>query len=179
MPGYEQRVEFEYERQGTVAYHAAWDVFQGKIFGRVAPNTCIATFNQLIDLVMPQAPYQTAARVFWIVDGGCAHHRNTFPARLRGMYANAVAVSLPVHASWLNQIELYFSIVQRKVLTPLDVADKMTLTQRLLDFQDYYQEVAKPFSWKFTATDLKRRLEAVQAFTLQLGFTLKTSEILV
>ena len=179
IPGYEQRVEFEYERQGTVAYHAAWDVFRGKIFGRVAPNTCIATFNQLIDLVMPQAPYQTAARVFWIVDGGCAHHRNTFPARLRGMYANAVAVSLPVHASWLNQIELYFSIVQRKVLTPLDVADETTLTQRLLDFQDYYQEVAKPFSWKFTAADLKRRLEAVQAFSLQLAFTQKTSEILV
>lgn len=179
IPGYEQRVEFEYERQGTVAYHAAWDVFRGKIFGRVAPNTCIATFNQLIDLVMPQAPYQTAARVFWIVDGGCAHHRNTFPARLRGMYANAVAVSLPVHASWLNQIELYFSIVQRKVLTPLDVADETTLTQRLLDFQDYYQEVAKPFSWKFTAADLKKRLEAVQAFSLQLAFTQKTSEILV
>jgi len=179
IPGYEQRVEFEYERQGTVAYHAAWDVFRGKIFGRVAPNTCIATFNQLIDWVMPQAPYQTAARVFWIIDGGCAHHRNTFPARLRGMYAHAVAVSLPVHASWLNQIELYFSIVQRKILTPLDVADEATLTQRLLDFQDYYQEVAKPFSWKFTAADLKKRLEAVQAFTLQLGFTLKTSEILV
>ena len=179
IPGYEQRVEFEYERQGTVAYHAAWDVFRGKIFGRVAANTCIATFNQLIDSVMPQAPYHTAARVFWIVDGGCAHHRNTFPARLRGMYANAVAVSLPVHASWLNQIELYFSIVQRKVLTPLDVADEATLTQRLLDFQDYYQEVAKPFSWKFTAADLKKRLEAVQAFTLQLAFTLKTSEILV
>lgn len=179
IPGYEQRVEFEYERQGTVAYHAAWDVFRGKIFGRVAANTCIATFNQLIDLVMPQAPYQTAARVFWIVDGGCAHHRSTFPARLRDMYANAVAVSLPVHASWLNQIELYFSIVQRKVLTPLDVADEATLTQRLLDFQDYYQQVAKPFSWKFTAADLKKRLVAVQAFTLQLGFTLKTSEILV
>jgi hypothetical protein len=179
IPGYEQRVEFEYERHGTVAYHAAWDVFRGKIFGRVAPKTCIATFNQLIDLVMPQAPYQTAARVFWIVDGGCAHHRNTFPARLRSMYANAVAVHLPVHASWLNQIELYFSIVQRKVLTPLDVADKLTLTQRLLDFQDYYQEVAKPFSWKFTAADLKKRLELVQAFSLHLGFTLKTSEIVV
>ncbi len=102
------------------------------------------------------------------------------------MYANAVAVSLPVHARvylafghWLNQIELYFSIVQRKVLTPLDVADKATLTQRLLDFQDYYQEVAKPFSWKFTAADLKKRLEVVQAFSLQLGFALRTSEILV
>ncbi|MFQ5796884.1 MAG: transposase [Candidatus Bipolaricaulia bacterium] len=179
IPGYEQRVEFEYKRRGTVAYHAAWDVFRGKIFGRVAPTTSIATFNQLIDLVMTQAPYQSAARVFWIVDGGCAHHRNTFPARLSSMYANTVAVSLPVHASWLNQIELYFSIVQRKVLMPLDVADKATLTQRLLDFQDYYQQVAKPFSWKFTAADLKKRLEVVQAFSLQLGFTPKTSEILV
>ena len=179
IPGYQQRVEFEYERRGTVAYHAAWDVFRGKVFGQVVSNTCIATFNQLIDRVMTQAPYQSAARVFWIADGGCAHHRNTFPTRLSSMYANAVAVSLPVHASWLNQIELYFSIVQRKVLTPLDVADKATLTKRLLDFQDYYQEVAKPFSWKFTSDDLKKRLEAVHTFSLQLGFTLKTSETLV
>lgn len=177
VPGYAQRVEFEYERRGTVAYHAAWDVFCGRVFGRVAPNTCIATFNQLIDLVMPQAPYQTAERVFWIVDGGCAHHRNTFPARLSNMYANAVAVLLPIHASWLNQIEIYLSIVQRKVLTPLDVAGKATLTKRLLDFQDYYQEVAKPFSWKFTAADLKKRLEAVQEFSLQAGITLRTCEI--
>jgi hypothetical protein len=66
------------------------------------------------------------------------------------MYPHAVAVSLPVHSSWLNQIEIFFSIVQRKVLTPMDVADKETLTQRLLGFQDYYQETARPFSWKFT-----------------------------
>jgi hypothetical protein len=92
------------------------------------------------------------------------------------MYAHAVAVPLPVHASWLNQIELYFSIVQRKVLTPLDVADEATLTKRLLDFQAYYQEAAKPFSWKFTSADLKKRLEALQAFGLQLGFTPKTYE---
>ncbi len=174
---YVQRVEFEYERRGTVAYHAAWDVFCGRIFGRVAPNTCIVTFNQLVDLVMTQTPYQTAKRVFWIVDSGCAHHRNTFPARLSGMYANAVAVSLPVHASWLNQIEIYFSIVQRKVLTPLDVTDKETLTKRLLGFQDYYQAVAKPFSWKFTADDLKRRIDAIQELFVHSGVTLKTCEI--
>jgi hypothetical protein len=177
IPGYIQRVEFEYQRDGTVAYHAAWDVFRGKVFGRVAPNTCIATFNQLVDLVMTQPPYPTAERVFWIVDSGSAHHRSTFPARLCSMYANAVAVPLPVHASWLNQIEIYFSIVQRKVLTPLDVPDKETLAERLLDFQDYYQEVAKPFSWKFTAADLKERIEALQEFSLQVGITLKTSEI--
>jgi len=164
IPGYEQRVEFEYERLGTVAYHAAWDVFRGRIFGRVAPNTCIATFNQLVDLVMTQGPYQSSGRTFWIVDGGCAHHPNTFPARLQGMYPNAVAVSLPTHSSWLSQIEIYFSIVQRKVLTPMDVANGETLTNRLLDFQDYYQETAKPFNWKFTAADLKKRLDALKEF---------------
>jgi len=164
IPGYVQRVEFEYERLGTVAYHAAWDVFRGQVFGRVAPNTCIVTFNLLIDLVMTQEHYQSSARTFWIVDGGCAHHPNTFPARLQGMYPNAVAVPLPTHSSWLNQIEIYFSIVQRKVLTPMDVANAEILTERLLGFQDYYQERAKPFSWKFTAADLKERLDALKDF---------------
>ncbi len=172
------------------AYHGKSqraDVFRGKLVGRVAPTTSIATFNQLIDLVMTQAPYQTAARVFWIVDGGSAHHRSTFPARLSGMYPNARAVMLPVHASWLNQVELFFSIVQRKVLTPLDVAtsassvesNEAALTNRLLAFQDYYQEIAKPFTWKFTAADLKKRIEALQAFSAQLSFTTKTYEIVL
>lgn len=164
--GYQALVEFEYERLGTIAYHAAWDVFRGQIMGRVAANTCIATFNQLVDLVMAQEPYQSSARTFWIVDGGCAHHPSTFPQRLRGMYPNAVAVSLPTHSSWLNQIEIFFSIVQRKVLTPMDVDHEDALIKRLLDFQDYYQETAQPFHWKFTASDLKRRLDALRDFPL-------------
>jgi hypothetical protein len=163
-PGHHQRVEFEYERLGTVAYHAAWDVFRARIFGLVVPTTCIVTFNQLIDQVMTQAPYQNSSRTFWIVDGGRAHHPKTFPARLQGLYPNAVAVPLPVHASWLNQIEIYFSIVQRKVLTPMEVTDQEMLTTRLLNFQDYYQETAKSFSWKFAADDLKKRLEALHNF---------------
>ena len=151
---------------GTIAYHAVWDVFRGRIFGRVAPNTSIVTFKQLVDLVMTQKPYQGSARTFWIVDGGCAHHPSTFPERLHGMYPNTVAVSLPTHSSWLNQIEIFFSIVQRKVLTPMDVSNEHTLIKRLLDFQDYYQETAKPFHWKFTATDLKNRFDALRNFSL-------------
>jgi len=164
LPGHPMQVEFEYERLGTLAYHAAWDVFRGQVFGQVVPTTSIVTFNGLVQQVMDRSPYTTAERVFWIVDGGCAHHRNTFPARLKGMYANAVAVSLPTHASWLNQIELYFSIVQRKVLTPLEVADGEALTQRLLAFQTYYAKTAKPFTWRFTAKDLKKRLEVAAKF---------------
>jgi len=114
---------------------------------------------------MRQEPYQSNERVFWLVDGGCAHHRSTFPARLNGLYRNALAVMLPLHSSWLNQIELYFSIVQRKVLTPLDVADATALTNRLLNFQEYYAEVAQPFTWKFTSADLKNRLDALAAWS--------------
>lgn len=163
-PGHLARVEFEYDRLGTVAYLAAWDVFRAKIFGRVAPTTDIVNFNQLIDQVMRQAPYRHSHRTFWIVDGGRAHHPNTFPARLQQLYPNAVAVSLPVHASWLNQIEIYFSILQRKVLTPMEVTDPNQLSQRVLDFQDYYQQTAQPFSWKFTTAALKKRLEALHNF---------------
>jgi len=166
IPDSVARVEFEYERLGTVAYHAVWDVHRGRIFGRVAPNTCIATFNQLVDMFMTQPPYQDSARTFWIVDGGCAHHPSTFPTRLQAMYPNAMAVHLPTHSSWLNQIEIYFSIIQRKVLTPMDTPDEESLASRVIDFQDYYQETAQPFSWKFTAADLKRRLDALKDFAL-------------
>ncbi len=164
VPGHIRRVEFEYQRLGTIAYHAAWDVLRGKLFGRIAPNTCIATFNELVDAIMSRQPYRRSARTFWIVDGGCAHHPSTFPARLQAMYPNAVAVPLPTHSSWLNQIEILFSIVQRKVLTPMDVADEATLSKRILDFQDYYQETAKPFDWTFTAADLKGRLDALKDY---------------
>ena len=164
VPGYPQRVEFEYVRHGTIAYHAAWDVFRGRVFGRVADNTCIATFSQLLDLVMQQEPYRSAARVFWIVDGGSAHHPSAFPTRLRARYPNATAVALPTHSSWLNQIELYFSIVQRKVLTPLDVRGKAQLTWRLLDFQSYYQSSARPFNWTFTSQALKARLAELKDY---------------
>lgn len=163
-PGHQARVEFEYDRLGTVAYLAAWDVFAAKLFGRVAPTTDIANFNQLLDQVMSQTPYRDSTRTFWIVDSGRAHDRRTFPARLQSLYPNAVAVGLPLHASWLNQIEIYFSILQRKVLTPMEVANTEQLTERVLAFQDYYQATARPFSWKFTTADLKKRLETLHNF---------------
>ena len=65
----------------------------------------------------------------------------------------------PVHASWLNQIEIYFSIIQRKVLTPNDFADLADVEQRLLDFERRYEAAAQPFEWKFTRSDLAKLIE--------------------
>jgi hypothetical protein len=74
---------------------------------------------------------------------------------------HAIAVHLPIHASWLNQIEIYFSIVQKKVLTPNDFLNLNAVEERLMNFQIRYQEVARPFSWKFTRKDLREKLKLV------------------
>ena len=153
-----QRVEHEYERKGAWAYLAAWDVHRAEVFDRVEATTGIEPFHRLVEQVMGQEPYCSARRVFWIVDGGSSHHRSTFPGRLRGWYANAVAVMLPVHASWLNQVEIYFSILQRKALTPNDFADLEAVAHRLLSFGRRFSQRAQPFHWHFTREALERLL---------------------
>lgn len=156
------RWENEYERMGTVAYLSALDVFSGHIFGRVDESTGILPFQKLVDLVMGQEPYASAERVFWIVDNGSSHYTTTFPRRLKDAYSNAIAVHLPIHASWLNQIEIYFSILQRKALTPNDFQDREAMKVRLLDFQERYNRTAKPFGWRFTRHDLEERIQRLK-----------------
>jgi len=155
------RYEFEYERHGTVAYLAALDVFSGRVFGRVDDITGIVPFGQLVDLVMTQEPFHSAARVFWIVDGGSSHHPSTAPTRLQTSYPNVAVVHTPTHASWLNQAEIFFSILTRKALTPMDLAHRENVKERILGFQEYYNQTAHPFRWNFTRDDLMKRLNAV------------------
>jgi len=92
--------------------------------------------------------------VFWIVDNGSSHAGQASIARLQDAYQNARLIHLPIHASWLNQIEIYFSILQRKALTPNDVADLDALAARIAAFEDHYRQIAKPFEWTFTRADL-------------------------
>ncbi|MEV0169427.1 transposase [Nonomuraea fuscirosea] len=81
--------------------------------GRISPRTGIAPFMDLVTQVMTQEPYASAKRVFWIVDNGSSHRGKAAADRLTAKFPNAVMVHTPVHASWLNQIEIFFSIVQR------------------------------------------------------------------
>jgi transposase len=152
------RVEHEYERRGALAYLAAWDVHHARLFGRCEPTTGIERFDRLVAQVMTTQPYAAAERVYWVVDNGSSHRGQASIRRLEGRYANLRLIHLPVHASWLNQIEIYFSVVQRKVLTPNDFADLAEVTQRLLGFQRRYQQTAQPFDWRFTRSDLDRLL---------------------
>lgn len=166
-PGRCRRIEHEYERAGSLAYLAAWDVQQAKVFGFCDKTTGIEPFHRLVDLVMQQEPYHSARRVFWITDNGSSHRGQTSIDRLSQWYPNAIQVHTPVHASWLNQIEIYFSVLQRKVLTPNDFPNLVTLEARLLEFQANYENIAKPFQWKFTRDDLNRILSDISYFNSQ------------
>lgn len=154
-----RRQEFEYRRGGTLAYLAAYDVHQAQVFGRCAPTTGILPFGELVEQVMTIEPYASAARVFWIVDNGSSHNGIRSFERMQAAWPTACLVHLPIHASWLNQIEIFFSIVQRKVITPQDFADLQALADRLAAFEDRYNATAEPFDWHYTRQSLDRHLE--------------------
>src|SRR6266705_932426 len=152
------RVEHEYERRGALAYLAAWDVHHARLFGRCEPSTGIDPFGRLVAQVMTTEPYASAERVFWVVDNGSSHRGQASVDRLERQWRNLRLVHLPIHASWLNQVEIYFSVIQRKVLTPNDFTDLAEVEQRLLGFQRRYEQTAAPFDWRYTRADLERLL---------------------
>ncbi|WP_207786250.1 IS630 family transposase [Micromonospora globispora] len=148
------RVEHEYDRGGALAYLAALDVHRGTVFGHCEPSTGISPFARLVEQVMTREPYASARRVFWIVDNGSSHRGQASIDRMSQSWPTTRLVHLPVHASWLNQIEIYFSIVQRKVVTPNDFYDLADVEDRLTAFQDHYNLGARPFNWRYTKKDL-------------------------
>jgi hypothetical protein len=107
---------------------------------------------------MRQEPYRSARRVFWVVDNGSGHRGQPAVARRQVRWPQATLVHTPLHASWLNQIKIYFSIVQRKVLTPNDFRSLTAVKDRLLHFQAHYEDTASPFQWTFARRDLHRLL---------------------
>jgi DDE superfamily endonuclease len=152
-------VEHEYERMGALCYLAAWDVRRAQVFDRCASKDGIEPFDALVEQFMSVEPYASAQRVFLIVDNGSAHRGQRSIDRLQGAWPNLILAHTPIHASWLNQAEIYLSVVQRKVLQPNDFADLDLLQERLLAFGRHYEQIAKPFEWKFTRQDLNRLLD--------------------
>ena len=166
QPGRPMRVEHEYRRLGAWAYLAALDVHRFRLFGRCERRNGIASFDRLVAQTMGQRPYRHARRVFWIVDNGTAHRGPAAARRLRARFPNLVLVHGPIHASWLNQIEIYFSVLERKALTPNDFSSLPGLAQRILNFQRHYQAIARPFEWRFTRHDLRVLLRKLDSSPL-------------
>ena len=157
------RAGHDYRRGGALAYLAAWDVHRGQVIGRCEDTTGIAPFSRLVEQVMTAEPYASARRVFWIVDNGSSHRGAASVKRMASTWPNAQLIHLPTHASWLDQAEIYFSVVQRKALTPNDFTSLDQIRERLAAFEVRYNAIARPFSWKFTRTDLHDLLNRLDA----------------
>jgi hypothetical protein len=164
-PARAARIEHEYQRGGALQYLAAWDVRRGIVMGRCEATTGIEPFGRLVAQVMNCPPYCSAPRVFWIVDNGSSHRGERACQRLSRAFTNLVLIHTPIHASWLNQVEIYFSIIQRKVLTPNDFASLAEIEQRLHLYEELSNREPRPFAWRFTRAkliDLLHRLEQKQ-----------------
>jgi hypothetical protein len=136
-------------------------VHRGRLFGRCEQQTGIIPFGRLIEQVMTMEPYAKAKRVLWIVDNGSSHRGQVSIDRVEAEWPNLALVHLPFHALWLNQIELVFSVIQRKVLTPNDFTNLQAVVDRLDAFQHHYNQIATPFDWTFTQHDLEALITRV------------------
>jgi hypothetical protein len=176
--GRQRRVEHEYDRGGALQYLAAWDVQRGFVIGRCEPHTGIEPFGRLVTQVMAQEPYRSAHRVFWVVDNGSSHRGHAAVRRLLKAYPNTFLVHTPVHASWLNQVEIYFSIVQRKVLTPNDFASLEAVEQRLRLYEALSNQQPRPFAWQYTRDKLEAFLKRLEAHGAMLNQYEEVPELL-
>ena len=168
-----QRVEHTYQRRGALTYLAALDIGRRggrgpRVFGRSEPRGGIASFDRLVWQVMTKQPYASARRVFWIVDNGSSHRGQKAVDRLERRWPTLTLVHLPVHASWLNQIEIYYSIVQRKVLEPNDFDNLAELARTPNAFEQHWNEIAEPFEWRFTRADLAQLIDRLATHEPQL-----------
>jgi hypothetical protein len=154
QPEQARRVESEYDRNGALQYLAAWDVHRGIVLGRCERKTGIKPFGLLVDQVLEQTAYEKAKRLFFIVDNGSSHRGQASVQRMRRRDTRIILLHTPIHASWLNQVEIYFSIIQRKVLTPNDFATLEAVRVRLRLYEELSNRTPRPFKWKFTRQDM-------------------------
>ena len=158
-PGKSVRLGHQYDRHGTTIYQAAFIAGTGTVIGHCVDRNTRANFETLVEEVMADPICQNADRVFWILDNGSAHHPATFRWWLEEQYPTAIGLHLPTGASWLNQIELYFSVLTRKSLTGESFHSVDAVQDRITGFEELWNDDPEPFEWTYTREDLTRLLE--------------------
>lgn len=161
-PGKVSRIGHEYARGGSLQYLAAWDVRRGYVMGRCEPGTGIKPFGRLVKQIMDTEPYKSCKRIFMIADNGSSHRGEAAKKRLRESDSRITLVHTPVHASWLNQVEIYFPVIQRKVLTPNDFENLDAVRQRLALYEELSNRNPKPSDWKFDRKKLSEFIEKLE-----------------
>lgn len=137
--------------------------------GRCEPTTGIAPFGRLAHQVLAQEPYRSADRLVWIVDNSSSHRGEAARQRWHQVDSRITLVHTPVHASWLKQVDISVSILQRKVLTPNDCADLEGIRLRLALHADRSKQSPRPFQWKFDRPKLTTLLAKLRAHQARLA----------
>lgn len=153
------KVEFEYDRKGTLCFQGALDVRRGRVFGGFPERNTAEAFRGFVSGVMEEEPYASASRVFWVTDNGSAHHPKSFGPWLTTAFPQARAVHTPVHASWVDQEELFLAILTKKALTPRDFTNREEAEARIRGFLARWNRHPRPFRWTYTREDLRADLK--------------------
>lgn len=141
------RKEFEYRRRGTRTLIGAFNIKTGKVVARCGPTRTAADLVAFMDEVAKHYPVGDVHIVWDNLNIHCGPRWEEFNARHGGRFH---FVYTPFHASWVNQIEIWFSILRRRVLKHASFRSTEELSQRVLGFVEHWNEHdAKPFQWKF------------------------------
>ncbi len=166
-PGQPVHVAHRYQRQGALHLFAALSVADGQVYGKCRLRKRFVDFQAfLLGTLIPEALARGVHTVALILDNSSTHAPKQLACWLQEQIeANGWALEvqlywLPPNASWLNQIEIWFSILQRKLLQPNHFERLGSLRQAILDFISYHNQTAKPIQWSYTVEKLEQKLEA-------------------
>ena len=147
-PGRPERREFEYVRHGTASLIAALDVATGKVTATDVARNDSVHFIEFLEQIDASIDPELAVHV--VIDNGSSH-RSKATKKWFVEHPRFVVHHTPVHASWLNQVESFFSILTRKVLRRGEFDSRTDLVQRMLDFIEHRNTTATPFKWVYNA----------------------------
>lgn len=147
-PGRPARREFEYVRHGTASLMAAMDVATGKVFATDIERNDSTTFISFLEEIDEQIDDDLAIHI--VMDNGSSHTSKATKAWLVE-HRRFVVHHTPVDASWLNQVEAFFSILTRKLLRRGEFDSRDDLVTKMLAFIEHHGETAKPFKWVYDA----------------------------
>jgi transposase len=152
VPGQRERREFEYKRNGTAVLFAALDVHDGGVAGWVTDSTRSTNFVEFLGDLVSQTP--AGLDLHCIVDNLSAHKTGGVTAFLEH-HPHVHMHYTPTHASWLNQVELFFSILERRLLRRGEFASVDELADRVIAFIKDYNRRATPFRWTYDGKPLR------------------------
>jgi transposase len=150
--GRRERREFEYVRHGTVSLMAAMNVTSGEVTGKIITRNNSAAFTDFLTEIDQTVP--AGLNIYLVMDNGSSHTSKATKAWLAAHPRFQVTYT-PKHASWLNIVELWFSVLTRRLLRRGEFTSREHLAAKIIKFIATYNEQAKPFRWSYDGRPLK------------------------